>query len=201
MAYIISILYSVFLGSIFRNLFYSKYDEINNGISINLLITKKTVSIVTALFLLFLIDWVTFIIVLGPVGVSRFSILDIILLVFFVPSLTSLSFAVIFSLNTECEKFCLTLSLYYIFSTIGEFLYIGILLKNSDSFDKEQFLIIIFITFFYFLFKAICFFILYLRHLNKSIINPVFLTYVSLVLKPALIIFLFKFTDIANLIK
>lgn len=202
MTTIITVLYSVILGTLIKNLFHTDYNVTNNGITVNLLITKDTKNIVIGIFILFLIDWITFLLVFNPKGDPALSIREILLFLFFLPSITSLSFAVIFSLNTGCEKFCFALSFYYLLSTIGEVAWIGFTANSkSDALEIKQMISIFFICFMYLLIKGAWFVIFLLRHKKQSKVDPVFLTYLSFIFKPALILFLLNFTDVIKIIQ
>lgn len=200
MIYILSILYSVFLGSIFRNIISPKYIEEPKGVSIQLLILKEKFYLVLGLSTLFLIDWISFLFVYQPTLTFSFEIQDILLTLFYIPTITFLTFSLLFALDTTKEKYCLSLSLYYLFSTIAEFFWIFATVNKMNTINSHEASTILFVSVIYIVLKIGWCGAFFLRHKNLTYLNPTFLTFMSCVFKPALILFLYYTSNFGQLI-
>jgi len=199
MVYIITILYSVFLGSIVRSLLSHKYDDSTETVSVNILITKKRVSIILGISVLFLIDWICFLIIYQPPMQFCINCQDFILTLVYIPSISFLTFALILALDTKEEKYCLFLALYFIFSVIAESCWIGISIYKTPAIDFKQASAIYFISSLYLVLKMIWGILFYSRYLNRTVLDPTFSTYLSWVFKPALLIFLYNYSNILKI--
>lgn len=201
MIYIISILYSVFLGSIFRNFLSPKFIDSPKGVSIQFLVLKEKTSLVLGISVLYLIDWISFLIVYQPPSRFSFEIQDFILTLFYIPTVTFLTFALILALDTTKEKYCLSLSLYYICSTVAELFWIIMTVQKMNSIGVNDAVTILFISVIYIIMKGLWGVFFFLRHKELTVLNPTFLTFSSCVFKPALIIFLYYASNFGKLIQ
>ena len=135
MVYILSILYSVFLGTIARNLVIVQPSQVGNtfNVSVISLIKKDNISRVLPLTFLFLIDWCVFLLIFQfpqtSQGGTTLAIEDIFLILCFLCSMVSLAHAVFLSFDTnDKNKCCLYAGWYYVLSTFGEVVWFSFLL-------------------------------------------------------------------------
>ncbi len=202
MIYILTILYSVFLGSIFRNFFSPKYeastDTTSENVTMQLLIVKSKTPLIVGILILFLIDWISFLFIYEPHSHFSFELQDFILTLFYIPTVTCLTFTLILALDTNKEKYCLFFTLYHIFSTIAELTWIILTVNKLENVNPTSILLI---GFGYIILKVIWSVIFYLRHKEQTVLNPTYLTFLSCVFKPALIIFLYYATNFSTLIQ
>lgn len=201
MAYLTTILYSVFLGTITRNLVLVKEDQSTQSITIRNLITTTNRVRILPILLMFLVDWIIFLLIFGSSNQFTLEIYDISLLVFYFPAITFLTIALLNSIEESSTNFCYHLSYYHFIAGVSEVVWIIWKLssyKGTEA-DVTSMIPIIIIIALYIIIRFGLGAFFYISGNTTLRINSTLVNYLSLIVKPALLIFLTNLTFLSNI--
>jgi len=194
MSYLLTILYSVFLSSIFRNFISISYTSEPQRVDVQLLVMRKKLTLVVGIALLFLIDWIAFLIIYPPGAPFAFELREFILSVIYIPTITSLALALIFAMDTAKKHYCIFLSLYFFLSTLADLSWVYISINNLRSItiaDATDMLVISSVYIFLKTCVGVMFILIYNELSHTNHVSPTYITLLSCILKPSLIFFIY----------
>ncbi len=203
MTYILSILYIIFLGTAAKNLVFVEYRNDNRSVTVHNLISRSNAWPVMTVFVLFFVDWLCFLFIFPPGSDFDLETKEIILLLCYAASLVCLSFGLFHSVDDRLHTISIPLGLYYLGSLIAEMTWLLLTLRQNWALvTKED---VGYIAVFILLYAVIkifwAFLFLFWCSRETSRTYPSYLSSLSCLFKPAFLLFLVKFTSIAELIK
>jgi hypothetical protein len=190
MAFVIITLYSVLLGTLFRNFVVVQApSSVGGAATVHQFIRAELWYRTLGLLLLFFIDWVCFMIVFPPAQPFAMEFADLALLMCYVPAVSLLGFAVVLSLDAT-RRFCLALTGYHVCAAIAELLWLSIKVSQESLGDSQTGILLLAVGFYLMIRIALAAFFYFARE-DDAALSPDVLITISLVPKPALLIFLY----------
>lgn len=200
MIYLLSFLYTLFIGILSQNLIAVRLD--GNAVRVTNHINKENGLTLIGILTIFVIDWICFIVVFPPDAAFSLHWKDFILTVLYTLSLIFLSFGLIHSLDHTSKSLCVPLAIYNVISLIGEVIWLAVSINqtpsNSQITNSDFSMIFIFVVG-YIIIKLLWTGLFFYHRFNpNSKISSVILACCG-VFKPIFILFLTQVTKI-NLI-
>ncbi|HEX8213665.1 MAG TPA: hypothetical protein VF584_26080 [Longimicrobium sp.] len=190
MAFVIITLYSVLLGTLFRNFVVVQVpSSAGAAATVHQLIRADLWYRTVGLLLLFFIDWVCFMFVFPPAQPFAMELADLALLMCYVPAVSLLGFAVVLSLDTT-RRFCVALTGYHACAAIAELLWLSLKVAQ-ESLGNSQTGILFLAMGFYLMIRIALAAFFYVARRDDAPLVPDTLIAISLVPKPALLILLY----------
>ena len=198
MAYIISIVYSVLLGSVASN--FVHVERVVPGppmdIKVYSLLHSKNAFRVVLILLLFLVDWVCFMTIFPPSEGFSMKMYDVGLLVIYLPGLGVLSLATIMALSNN-NGYYNYVNLYFLFTLIGEIIWVFLSLYSDDfTVSAKQIAFFFLIVAIYILIKIFIIFAFKGASDKKGSIHVYILMILGIILKPSAIILISSTTNV-----
>lgn len=195
MSFLITTLYTVFLGTLFRNFVIVQLDAASNVVTVSPVIGIKNWARTIPLLLLFMVDWVCFLFLFPPSTSLSFSIQDMTLLVLYVPTLAMLGTCVMLSL--ECsQRYCFPLGIYHCTAALAEAWWVICYIAKVENIGGKEAALISGLVIFYGLIRlALALFYFAIAKNLFPRLQPAPFTLISVLLKPTIFFFVGKYTQ------
>ena len=198
MAFLISTVYSVVLGTLFRNFVLVRIDGSPPGtVVVTHLIRKTNWKNTISLLLLFFVDWVVFLVIFPPGQPFTLDFRELLLLVFYLPALATLGTAVVASLE-DSRRYCVPLALYHGLGGVAEIIWLIAVGYAVDTITGDTLgPVIAFVAVYVIIRGGLAVGYYFLANPTRTV-EPIILAPVALLAKPAVVLlvsFFPAFTD------
>jgi hypothetical protein len=201
MSFLITTLYTVFLGTLLRNFVVVQVTAAptpdrpdRTAVNVAPLLCPDNVPRAIPLLSLFLVDWIAFLIVFPPSSAFSMGYSDMVLLMLYIPALAFLGAGVVMSLKDSeqpnASMFVLPLAGYLIVGALADLVWVVIEIAGLASMTGSDASIVLVAGFLYFA-TRLCTAVLFLRLQRPSFgLQFSVLVFVAIVLKPGLLVVL-----------
>jgi hypothetical protein len=202
MSYLMTTLYTVFLGTLFRNFVLVQISPSPTGgniVSVSSSLQRTNLQRALPLLLLFFIDWISFLIVYPVSQGFQITFSDFLLLIIYVPTLAMLGTGVLFSLQST-RSFCVPVGLYHLLAALAELIWLVNRISATEGMTGKASASAVAIISGYIFVRLFLAFLFYVASQGTSVLRPEVLTAISLPIKPAFLILVSRLTDVSSLL-